>query len=77
MAATELHSRTLRELNALIDSDVLLDFLDGYAAAVGTLGVIASAALVSSHGWRYWPAPGAKPMKIYAALSLLISGWCH
>lgn len=33
MAATEIGSRTLSELNALIDSDVLLDFLDGYAPA--------------------------------------------
>lgn len=39
MAATESHSRTLRELNALIDSDVLLDFLDGHAAAAREIGL--------------------------------------
>lgn len=38
MAATETCSRTLSELNALIDSDVLLDFLDGYAPAAREIG---------------------------------------
>jgi predicted nucleic acid-binding protein len=38
MAATETRWRTRSELNALIDSDVLLDFLDGYAAAAREIG---------------------------------------
>jgi predicted nucleic acid-binding protein len=38
MATTETRWRTRSELNALIDSDVLLDFLDGYAAAAREIG---------------------------------------
>ena len=37
MTATETCWRTLSELNALIDSDVLLDFLDGYAPAAAEI----------------------------------------
>jgi predicted nucleic acid-binding protein len=33
MESAELRSRRLSELNALLDSDILLDFLDGHAPA--------------------------------------------
>jgi len=38
MATTEFYSRKLSGLNALIDSDVLLDFLEGYAPAAREIG---------------------------------------
>ncbi|MFL6544045.1 MAG: type II toxin-antitoxin system VapC family toxin [Candidatus Udaeobacter sp.] len=37
MAQAQTRSRKLSELNALIDSDVLLDFLDGYRAAAAEI----------------------------------------
>ncbi len=41
------------ELKALLDSDILLDFLDGHAAAARELRVIANVASAPFRGWGY------------------------